>query len=255
MDIDTKTCNRCGEVKPVSEYHKRGGKKKGRLAHCKECSKVAHRAYLAKHREKYLEYHRNYYRENKERLAAQQKERIAKKDKEKLAAYHSEYYANNSEKIRKRASDYYAANREEVLEKCKITGKAYRDAHKEERAANGKVYYAEHKEQHRASCDRWKKANPGKYKERMLRRRILELEADGDATADQIEARWDYYGRRCFICGAPAEATDHVKPLARGGAGWPCNLRPICTRCNCSKGAKWPFDIAAARLEHGETKL
>ena len=244
-----KKCNKCGEVKAESEFYKRGGKKKGRIARCKTCVGIEQKAYRVKHREKFLAYDKAYYEANKPELAAKQKVYIAGRDKEELAAYHRAYYAKHSEKIRKRSSDYYANNREDALAKCKIYGKTYREEHKEDRAAKGRIYYAAHKEQHRVSCERWKRANPGKDKERLQRRRILELGADGDATAEQIEARWDYYGRRCYICGIEAEATDHVKPLAKSGSGWPCNLRPICKSCNCSKGAKWPFDIEAARLE------
>ena len=81
------------------------------------------------------------------------------------------------------------------------------------------------------------------------RRYALQKGAAGQATAEQRAMRRDYYGGRCYICGAPAEAMDHVIPLARGGSNWPANLRPICGSCNSMKGAKWPFNIERARLE------
>jgi hypothetical protein len=58
-------------------------------------------------------------------------------------------------------------------------------------------------------------------------------------TAKMVEARWEYYGGICYICGNPAEAIDHVKPLVQGGAHLPCNLRPICDSCNSIKSGKW----------------
>jgi hypothetical protein len=60
-------------------------------------------------------------------------------------------------------------------------------------------------------------------------------------TPSLIAARREMWGGRCYVCGAPATAIDHVKPVARGGAHWPCNLRPICKSCNSRKGTKWPF--------------
>ena len=43
----------------------------------------------------------------------------------------------------------------------------------------------------------------------------------------------------CWICGRAAQALDHVRPRAKGGFESLGNLRPICTICNSSKGAKW----------------
>lgn len=62
-------------------------------------------------------------------------------------------------------------------------------------------------------------------------------------TKDQLLAKWDYWGRRCWICGEEATSTDHVKPLSKGGAHMLCNLRPICRPCNSTKSGRWPFDL------------
>ena len=77
-----------------------------------------------------------------------------------------------------------------------------------------------------------------------LRRNAILHSARGEAyvTPAMIAGRWAMWGGRCYICGAPATATDHVIPLARGGTHWPANLRPICTRCNSSKGIHWPIE-------------
>jgi 5-methylcytosine-specific restriction endonuclease McrA len=49
------------------------------------------------------------------------------------------------------------------------------------------------------------------------------------------------YGDRCYICGEPMEAIDHVKPLTKGGSHWPANIRPICWKCNSTKNNVWPI--------------
>lgn len=78
-------------------------------------------------------------------------------------------------------------------------------------------------------------------------RRARERNAPGYSSTEQIRARWAYYADKCWICRAPATETDHVKPLAKGGAHWPSNLRPICRTCNSMKRAKWPFDVEEVR--------
>lgn len=70
------------------------------------------------------------------------------------------------------------------------------------------------------------------------RRRSRERSAPGYASREQIEARWDYYGNRCWICREPATGNDHVIPLALGGSNWPANIRPACGPCNARKGAR-----------------
>lgn len=58
--------------------------------------------------------------------------------------------------------------------------------------------------------------------------------------------RWEqklaYWGHACWMCGAPWEHVDHVKPTSRGGADLIANLRPACASCNHSKSDRWPFD-------------
>ncbi|WP_084493421.1 HNH endonuclease signature motif containing protein [Nocardia flavorosea] len=58
---------------------------------------------------------------------------------------------------------------------------------------------------------------------------------------ESVTARWEYFGNRCWVCRGEATATDHVKPLNKGGPHMPANLRPICQPCNSSKSDKWPY--------------
>jgi len=77
-------------------------------------------------------------------------------------------------------------------------------------------------------------------------RRERARRAPGRATPAQIEARVEFYGRRCWICKVgPYAALDHVKPLSKGGSNWPANLRPACTPCNSRKGSRWPYEVPA----------
>lgn len=95
---------------------------------------------------------------------------------------------------------------------------------------------------------RWYRANREKVAARTRRRRAAQLAAITlPFTPQQLAQRWLYYGNRCWICRAEATATDHVKPLTKGGAHMLCNLRPICKHCNSSKHNKWPFSVSMVR--------
>ncbi|QDH93197.1 HNH endonuclease [Gordonia phage Zipp] len=66
-------------------------------------------------------------------------------------------------------------------------------------------------------------------------------------TAEQLAARVEFYGDRCWICGTPDwTAFDHVKPLNKGGPHMLSNLRPACSSCNRAKSDKWPLTAAVA---------
>jgi 5-methylcytosine-specific restriction endonuclease McrA len=67
-------------------------------------------------------------------------------------------------------------------------------------------------------------------------------------TVQQLRRRLAYWNNCCWICGDPATAIDHVKPLAKGGAHMLCNFRPICQPCNNMKRDKWPLPSRAAIL-------
>lgn len=59
-------------------------------------------------------------------------------------------------------------------------------------------------------------------------------------TVEQMVARWNYYGGKCWMCGCVATDMDHVKPMSKGGAHTLCNMRPACGSCNSIKGTQWP---------------
>lgn len=40
-----KACTKCGEIKPLTEYHKRAGRKSGYKSECKECANTRHKVW------------------------------------------------------------------------------------------------------------------------------------------------------------------------------------------------------------------
>jgi 5-methylcytosine-specific restriction endonuclease McrA len=154
--------------------------------------------------------------------------------------YWAEYYARPEIKAkasqRKRAR--YQRDRDEILE----GQRAWRDAHLEEVRARERGYRLANLEARRASCRAWHKANKDLHRAARHRRRSRQAGVPAVAfTPEQLQQRWLYFDNKCWVCRSAATATDHVKPLAKGGAHMLCNLRPICQPCNSSKAARWPF--------------
>ena len=131
-----------------------------------------------------------------------------------------QYYQANRERFAERKKQYHQENREQILE----YQKQYRKANREKLTKQKKQYYQE---------------NPEKLRTRNQRRRALKLNASGNATAADIQARFDYYGNRCYYCGCDGKMTiEHRIPLSRGGTHHPANIVPACDWCNKSKGTK-----------------
>lgn len=104
--------------------------------------------------------------------------------------------------------------------------------------------YAREPERGRARARAMRAANPERTKlsdakKRRRRRSAPRIPFTVDALAQKIS----YWGGRCWICDAPWQAIDHVKPISKGGWDVLSNLRPICTSCNSKKHNKWPYPI------------
>jgi 5-methylcytosine-specific restriction endonuclease McrA len=117
--------------------------------------------------------------------------------------------------------------------------------------ARNRRWAARHREKTREKAKAWRLANPdgakALWRASKSRRRARELGAPGRTTRVKLQARWDYFGGRCWICGGEANSIDHVIPLARGGSNWPSNLRPACLVCNTRKGVQPPRQVRARR--------
>lgn len=76
-----KICVKCGDAKPVTEFHRDANRRDGLRGHCKACEKVLHAAW-------------------------------AKANSERLKGYWADYRSVNREKISTRDAAYYVANSE-----------------------------------------------------------------------------------------------------------------------------------------------
>lgn len=117
--------------------------------------------------------------------------------------------------------------------------KASYDRNADARRRAARAWRAANIERARARCAEWKRQNAAQAAAVENVRRARKMGAAGTATTEQIAARVAYYGGKCWMCGAPWEHIDHVKPVAAGGPNWASNLRPACAGCNLRKGSRW----------------
>ena len=69
----SKTCTKCGETKPLDDFHRDKTGAGGRYPHCKECVREYKRRYHEENRDKRLEYNRRYHEENRDKVLESQR--------------------------------------------------------------------------------------------------------------------------------------------------------------------------------------
>lgn len=105
----SKTCTRCGETKPLDEYHRDKRRGDGRRADCKECVRERNRRYREENRDKRRAYNRRYREENRDGLRE----------------YKRRYYEGNRDKILKYDRRYHEENRDIINQEKKMRGAQY----------------------------------------------------------------------------------------------------------------------------------
>jgi 5-methylcytosine-specific restriction endonuclease McrA len=99
----------------------------------------------------------------------------------------------------------------------------------------------------------WRVRNKDKAQCNYRARRARKANASGTHSAEQVRARFDYYGNKCIYCGSNESLeVEHRIPLSRGGSDWPANLAPACKSCNCSKHAKTETEFKKILEERNE---
>lgn len=157
------------------------------------------------------------------------------------AAYMREYYRRpgKAAKAREMARRYAAS------EQGKKTLRAYRqtpEARKTQVRAHRNWRHAseENMAKHRAHSAAWKKANPGKARN-LVHRRRARLSA---AYVEEVSPfrLWLKATGRCALCGEPVNladvSVDHIVPLSRGGEHSHANTQATHLVCNVRKGAR-----------------
>lgn len=201
-----KTCTKCGETKPLEEFHRQRDGRMGRRPDCKVCACARVNARRLANVERIAE--------NKRRYREKNRERLVEKDRR--------YYTENAVKF-----------------------KEYREANRDRRIAQKRAWDAENAERRRQyERLRWRlnpetaRAEDRKRKEAI--RRALPPWADAVAIAAFYEQ-----AVRVSQCTGIPHHVDHVVPL-RGrrvsGLHVPLNLRVVPAAVNIRKGNRYALE-------------
>lgn len=229
--MPTKVCLRCAETLPVEAFSRHRSRPDGLQAYCKACTRAATAASLQ----------RNAARETIDTPPTKRCGRCGQT--KPAAAFYVDrrrkdgLYAHCRDCHRSITDAWKAEHAAQVL----ATRRASYQRHVGSRRAEARAYARAHPEATAARMARWKAENRARATAHEAVRRARKAGAAGKATAEQIAARVAYYGGLCWMCRAPWQHIDHVKPVARGGSNWPSNLRPACASCNSAKGDRWPL--------------
>ena len=121
--MNTKKCNKCGEIKPLAEFNntKRAGD--GKQTQCRVCS----RQYYYDNKETALRSQKKRYQANKETILGQQK-KYYQANKETILEKQKQCYQANWEVIAERKKQYYQANKDAAADYSKEYRKKNWDA-------------------------------------------------------------------------------------------------------------------------------
>ena len=111
----SKTCTKCGETKPLDDFHRDKTGAGGRRPDCKECVREYKRRYHEENRDKRLEYKRRYREENRDKVLESER-RYREENRDKMLDYKRRYYEETRDKRLEYARRYHEENRDKVLE-------------------------------------------------------------------------------------------------------------------------------------------
>ena len=77
--MNTKTCSKCGQTKPLSDFNKTPGHKFGRNSYCKKCSSAYGKTRYQNDKERILAHIKEYYQKNREKILSRNREHYQKR--------------------------------------------------------------------------------------------------------------------------------------------------------------------------------
>lgn len=99
-----KECKKCGQIKPLEEFHKKARSKDGRQSLCKVCFNAYRREYNKVHRDRVRAANEKWLKANPEARKAMAK-RTYKKNIQRIKAYNKKYRDRNRERDRVKERD------------------------------------------------------------------------------------------------------------------------------------------------------
>lgn len=239
MDVTHKTCNKCGECKPLKEFSPKKSGKYGRRAQCKECRRVPH---LKKQREARQLCEERAQNGEAVKLCTQCEKckplsefsantRSSDGKKAYCKQCRSEYYHANAEEIAKRTQAYYVENSETI----RAYRRAYYRENEQHENQRNRRYYQVNQTTIRKKNALYRKRNPAIKKASEQRRLARKRNLPDTFTAEDWQRALEYFDHRCAVCGREPDehvtlAADHWIPLASPDCPGtiPENIVPLC---------------------------
>lgn len=232
--MDEKPCKRCGEVKPLEDFHRQARGLGGRKSHCKECTRITEAEWYAKNADRKRSASLKYNKDNPHQVWVQAYRVRAKK-------YGFEPVIGDFTK--QDVIDRYG-------DRCRCGGPFEELDHYPIPVCDGGPHTIDNVRPSCRRCNRLDPAEPGAF--------WSECDAETDKRRAKSRARgisgrlkkqglpWrkiDYtltrarivevWGDRCHRCGGPFEELDHYPvTIINGGTHTIDNVRPVCRRCN-----------------------
>lgn len=146
-----KTCTKCNQSLPETEFHKDSRKRDGLRAHCRACESVLAAKYRARNPERVGQRLKEYRAKNREQVLARQRARYAQ-DPERVLQRQKAYRENNKERIRLRSKIY----REKNLDQARLRCRVYRAKNLDRRLQAEKAYRLRNKERLQQVCKEYR---------------------------------------------------------------------------------------------------
>lgn len=213
--VQSKTCTKCGECKPLVDFWAMATSKDGFAWNCKTCARKTSANWRA---------------ENKDKL------KISK----------AEHHAKNRERYNAKSQAWYAENRGYAS----LKNKEYRQSHGEELRVYCVEWRKRNLQKSRAGVAAYQAANPEMRKASRQNRRAKIRSAAGTIKKSDVIRLLELQNGLCIACNTDVSGEyhiDHIYALTNGGDNSFGNLQLLCPACNLSKSAKHPIDFMQSR--------
>lgn len=213
--VQSKTCTKCDECKPLTEFWAMANSRDGFAWNCRACAKKASAEWRAA-------------------------------NKGKLKASKAEHHAKNRERYNATSRAWYAENKDYASER----GKEYRGSHQEELRTYCVEWRKKNLEKSRSGVAAYQAANPEMRKASRQNRRAKIRSAEGTIKKSDVLRLLKLQKGLCVACNVDVSSEyhiDHIYALTNGGDNSFGNLQLLCPACNLSKSAKHPIDFMQSR--------
>jgi hypothetical protein len=144
-----KACSKCGESKPLSDFHFRKDHNAHR-ADCKVCFRKRQSDYQERNKSERKKYNAEYREKNKESIRIKGKE-WRDKNGDYIKSYHKDLYENNKDVLNAKKKEYYKKNRDYFVG----LNRKYYQKNKAKHAVDREKYALANKDRLRAARRKW----------------------------------------------------------------------------------------------------